>query len=136
MKEGYMEDKISIKERIKQVQDIKKEMLFVKDWDVEVEIRTLSGVGRAKVLSTAIKKDGSMDFEKMYTELLLGCVFDPETGEHVFDRADIPWMLEKSSGPIELIANKAMTLSGLTPESTAVIEKNSGNTQSEDSILN
>ena len=126
----------SLKERIKHSQDIRKEILNIEEWDVDVEIRTMSGAGRAKVLSSAIKKDGTMDFEKMYSELLLNCVFEPDTDNRVFDNSDLSWLMTKSSKPIEQIVTKAMELSGLTGEAAAVIEKNSEKTQSGDSTLN
>ena len=105
---------MSLKDKIKAASDIKKELVKVPEWDAEIEVRTMTGVQRALMMNQSIDSDGKILYEKMYPDMVIACSYDPETGKLLFDESDKGWLMEKSCSAIELIATKAMRLSGLT----------------------
>lgn len=104
----------SLRERILSAQDIQSERVYVPEWDVEVEVRSMTGAQRARVLQGATV-DGEVDLERLYPILLIETVYDPETGEPVFEAADRDALNAKNSGALERIAKVAMRLSGIEP---------------------
>lgn len=113
-----------LREKILNSKDIKTESVFVDDWQVEVEVRGMTGKARAALMDNTMKDNGKMDFEKLYPELLIATVYDPETGEQVFQPADRDQLNTKSSGAMEKVAKVAMKLSGLDPNHVEKAEKN------------
>ncbi len=104
---------MNLKEKIKDTNDIRKETVKVPEWDVKIEIRTMTGVQRSLMMNRAIDKKGTILYERMYPDMVIACCYDPKTGEQIFEEADKDWLMEKSCSAIELIATKAMRLSGL-----------------------
>ena len=102
----------SLRERILSAQDIQSERVYVPEWDVEVEVRSMTGAQRARVLQGATV-DGEVDLERLYPILLIETVYDPETGDRVFSPADRDALNAKNSGALERIAKVAMRLSGI-----------------------
>lgn len=107
---------MSLRDRILAADDIGKELFNVPLWDVEVEIRTMTASERSKMLNSAMDKDGNLDLEQLYPRILIATVFDPKSGEKVFDADDVAALQNKSASAVESVAQKAMTLSGLTPD--------------------
>ena len=116
---------MSIRDRILQSKDIQSNKLTVEQWGVELDIRTMTAIERSRLVATCSKPDGSVDMEKMYPLLLIAAVYDPETGEKVFSADDMEALQEKSASAIELVAQKVMEVSGMTPK--AVDEEGKGN---------
>lgn len=120
-----VEKKISLRDKILAAKDLKSERMYIEEWDVEIEIRSLTGKTRAKLMSVAMDgRTGKMDFEKLYPELIIACAYDPESGEPIFNSTDREAINAKSGGVLERIAKVAMELSGLTEESVVEAEKN------------
>lgn len=108
---------LSIRDTIKSAVDIESEVIEIPQWDqVKIEVRSMSGRARAKLLRQAVQPDGSMDFEALYPSVLIACCHDPDTGELVFSEEDMAWINDKSAGPVEKLAQIGMRLSGLTQE--------------------
>jgi len=112
-------------DKIKNVDDIKKEVVHVSQWDCDVEVRTMSGLERAMLLGRCMDKDNNVIQDKFQSGVLIACLYDPETGEKLFSEADADWLIKKSSGAIEKLAGAAMRVSGLTREAMETAEKNS-----------
>jgi len=104
----------SLRERILSAQDIQSERVHVPEWDVEVEVRSMTGAQRARVLQGATV-DGEIDLERLYPILLIETTYDPESGERIFNPADRDALNSKNSGALERIAKVAMRLSGIEP---------------------
>jgi hypothetical protein len=126
MKKGgkKMKAATSIREKIKAAEDILFEDIPISQWDVTVRVQTMSGLERAKLLSTCLSPDGEVIQSKFQIGLLVSCCKDPDTGEPIFQEDD-EWLLEKSSGAIERLASAAMRVSGLTRAALEEAEKNS-----------
>lgn len=123
---------MSLRDKILAAKDIESEQVLVKQWDVTVEVRGLTGRQRAILLQDVIGPKGKIDMQKLYPQLVVISTYDPEDGKPVFQAGDIDAISEKSGGALEAIAQVAMRLSGLN-EGDA--EKNSENTPSGSSIL-
>ena len=112
-------------DKIKNSDDIKKEIIHVPQWDCDVEARTMSGLERAMLLGACMDKDNNVIQDRFQSGLLIACLYDPETGEKLFAESDADWLMKKSSGAIEKLASTVMRLSGLTKEAMEDAEKNS-----------
>ena len=90
---------MSLRDRIIAVDDTQRELVNIDEWGVEVEIRGMSGAARASISQDAADNNGAIDFRKMMPEIVVQCVFDPKTGEQVFDPSDKDVVMGKSEPP-------------------------------------
>jgi hypothetical protein len=121
----------NLREKILGASDIRREQVHVPEWEVEVEVRGLTGAQRARLMKNSVDAKGAVDFERMYPELLIASTFEPETGEPLFTAADRDALSAKSGAALERIAQAAMRLSGLNPGAAENAEKNSEATPSD-----
>lgn len=121
----------NIREQILGAKDIRSETVAVPDWGVTVEIRGLTGTQRARLMKNGFDARGTVDFERLYPELIIASTFDPATGQPVFEEADREALNAKSGAALEQLAQAAMRISGLSPDAGAVAEKNSDDTPSD-----
>lgn len=120
-----------IREQILGAKDIRSETVAIPEWGVTVEVRGLTGTQRARLMKNGFDARGTVDFERLYPELIIASVFDPETGEPVFGEADREALNAKSGAALEQVAQSAMRISGLSPDAGAQAEKNSSATPSD-----
>lgn len=113
-----------LREQILNSDDIKKENVKVDEWGVEVEVRGMTGAARNRLINKNMGKNGEMDLNGMYPDLIVSSVYDPKSGEQVFSEKDKDTLNAKSSGALEKVAQVAMRLSGLDEESHDVKIKN------------
>lgn len=111
----------TLRERIRAADDRRTKIVEVPEWDdVKVEVRSMTGLQRARYLKSAYDPDtGEPDFEAIYPQLLVTCVFDPDTGEQLFGPKDAEWLNEKNSAALERVATVCLELAGLGEEGTA-----------------
>jgi len=114
---------MSLRDKIRSADDIKKEIVKIAVWDCSIELRTMTAKQRAFVLNESMNDDGKIQHDKLHAQMLIACCFDPETQERIFSQDDSEWLMEKSSGPVELLVSKAMRISGLTKDATEQAEK-------------
>lgn len=103
---------MSIRDRIIAASDTAKELLELPEWGVTVEVRSMSGGARASLVQDASNNDGKLNFTAALPEIIIGCTFDPETGERVFQHSDKEALMEKSGQVLDKIIVVAMRLSG------------------------
>jgi len=115
---------MSLREQILEARDIQEELVEVPEWGVKILVRGLTGRQRAQLLQNAIDVAGRVDLARVLPELVIYCVYDPETKEQVFKPADRDMLLEKSGTVLERIATTAMRLSGLTQEALEEMKRN------------
>ncbi|MDQ0168447.1 hypothetical protein J2S11_004409 [Bacillus horti] len=113
-----------MREKILAVKDIKEKVVHIDEWETEVLIRGLNGAKRARLLQNNIDKQGAINFERMYPELLILTVHDPESKEPVFQPEDRDALNAKNGGVIEKLVQVAMTLSGLDAQAVESAVKN------------
>lgn len=112
----------NLRERIFSKNDRNSESLEIPEWGETVEIRSMSAKLRNGYIDLVMEQglDKESDAGKVglamipfLPQLVLEGVYDPVTGEKVFQEGDLPQLLEKSGEVIERIAHKVIALSGL-----------------------
>ena len=126
---------MSLRDRILAVDDSQREQLVVPEWNMTIEIRGMSGASRASITQDAADNNGTINFGKMMPEIIVGCVFDPETGEQVFTADDRALVMEKSGAALDKIVTLAMALSGFGEKAVDDAGKGSLSMASADSSL-
>ncbi len=116
---------MSLKDQILAADDTTSEKVEVSEWGVTVEVRTMSGAARATILQSAVEDDGKVDLQKVYPDIIIGCTFDPETGERVFSPSDREILMQKSGAALDKVATVAMRLSGFTADAVDKAGKDS-----------
>lgn len=133
--------KKSLRMKILEAEDIQSQELYIPEWDATVEVRSLSGAERNRAIELAkqkAKKGGvpTIDLGRMYVEMIrFGC-YDPETGERLFDEADVGALGRKSTKALDRITGVIKELSGIGDDAEEELEGNSAATPDEESILN
>lgn len=107
-----------IKQKIRAAQDLARELVEVPEWDVSIEVRSMSARQRAQFaaqIESAQRADGVVQrIESLWQVVLLTCCFDPESGDPIFEDSDIDWLVEEKSGiVIDRLANTCLEVSGL-----------------------
>jgi hypothetical protein len=118
----------NLKDKIKAAEDQASEMVPVPEWDVTIEIRSMTAGERAKFMGRFVGGNGNLDFESMYPACLIATAFDPDTGELLFDDTDVVWLKEKNGAILERLAQKAMEMSGLDEKAVDRAGKDSSST--------
>ena len=119
---------MSLRDRIIAVDDLQREIVKIDQWGVEVEVRGMSGAARAAIVQDAADNNGSVNFAKMMPEVVVTCVYDPETGEPVFTHADKDTIMSKNGAALEKINTVAMRLSGFGSDAIDIAGKDSSST--------
>lgn len=124
---------MSLRDKILNADDITSEIIDIPAWEVQVEVRSMDGRSRTRLLKMASDAEGNIDMEVVYPEMILLCAFDPETGERIFKESDRDAVLSKSAGPVELLALAAMRVSGMSSDAMDEAGKDSSSTANDDS---
>jgi hypothetical protein len=124
---------VSIRDRIIAVDDLQRELVKIEQWGLEVEVRGMSGAARAAIVQDAADNNGNVNFAKMMPEIVVACVYDPQTGEQVFGADDKDLIMGKNGAALEKINTVAMRLSGFGADAVDVAGKGSLSTPKEGS---
>lgn len=107
--------KLTLEEKRAKVRTAKSflsKIVTVDEWDISFEIRSLSLVGKTALVGEQGDVD-SIDIAKVYPELVINTVFDPDSGEQFFSEDDISWLQQQPAGIIEYLGNAGLEISGL-----------------------
>lgn len=126
---------MSIRDQILNSNDIPKKLVKVKEWNVEVEVRGMTGAERTRILDLA-QGDGGMNLQMVYPEIVISTAFDAETGEKIFSPEDRTALLSKSANALDALATVGMQLSGFLAETSNDLGKDLSETVIEDSSSN
>lgn len=128
---------MGLKDTILAANDIPSETVDIPEWGVKVQCRgldvsTYTGLQRAARTDVTPGGDAQVDMRLFYCLLVVGGVYDPDTGAPVFTEADIPALGEKAMHPIDRLTKVINRLSGMgedgDPEK-AVIEQGKGSSE-------
>ena len=118
--------------KIRAAQDVAVELYEVPEWDVVVELRSMSARQRAAFASNVdVASDGTVDMGGNRVELMWGtvieaCCFDPESAEPVFTAEDIEWLMaEKNASVVDSLANACLAISVMGADSESDAGKDS-----------
>lgn len=113
---------MSLRDQILETQDIQTKVVDVPEWDVEIEIRGLTGKERSAWETDVYQVDNQGNVQQnraFYKEkFLVKCLYDPDSGEKIFTEEDVEALAEKDGTVISRLFNFAQDLSGMV-ESTA-----------------
>lgn len=126
---------MSLRDQILNSNDIPKELVKVKEWNIEIEVRGMTGAERTRILDLAQAGDG-MNLQMVYPEIVISTAFDAETGEKIFNPEDRTALLSKSANALDALATVGMRLSGFLAETSNDLGKDSSETVIEDSSSN
>ena len=121
---------MSLRDQIFAIEDIRKEIVEIPEWgDVKIEVRSLTGGDRARILETGVDAMGNVSLQRVYPEMVIASAFDPESGERVFDENDKDGLMAKNALAIDRLATVATRLSGLNEEAVDEAGKTSSSTR-------
>lgn len=116
---------MSLRDRIFATDDAQRQIIEIPEWGVNVEVRGMSGAARFAVMQTTADNNGAINFARMIPEIIIGCTFDPETGEQVFEDTDRDSLMLKSGKALDRIVELAMEISGMGNKAVDVEGKDS-----------
>ena len=123
-------------DQIRAAHDVSAELYDIPEWDVTVELRSMSARQRAAFASNVdFTADGGVQMDANRVELMWGaviqaCCFDPDNGEPVFTEEDIEWvMAEKNANVVDSLANACLAVSGMGADSEGDAGKDSSDSQ-------
>ena len=127
---------MSIRETIQAADDGSATAYDIPEWDVTVEIRSMTARSRAQFVAELSSDDGTIGgltdpgrIEGMWWHVISQTCFDPATGELAFEDGDEEWLFEKNAKVVNDLANECMTASGLTEEAQGDAGKDSSGSQ-------
>ena len=123
---------MSMKNKIRSAQDIDRELVDVPEWDVTIEVRSMTVRQRASFISASqdTSENSGDRVETVYGQILVTCCLEPETGEPVFDEEDLSWLMtEKSGSVIDKLVSRCLEVSGLKEKAVDEAGKDSLDSQ-------
>lgn len=129
----------NLRDRIAAADDLQSEIVEVPEWDnVKLEIRGMSGKARSRLMQNYVDEESGRvipDYTRYLPDVLIACIYDPETGEPAFENTDQDReILDARSGAvIERLSDTALRLSGLTPDAVDKAGKDFSTNQKDDS---
>ncbi len=122
---------LSLRDRIRECDDITRELVKVPEWNCAIEMRSPTAAEGYALEEWYLAAKGSDDdktpnpakFRGMKERYISCCAYDPDTGKQLFGEEDIEWLQEKSSNVIEGLWNVASRLTGLTEDEAEKLGK-------------
>ena len=113
----------SIREAIQAADDGTADLHEIPEWDVVVEIRSMTARSRAQFVAEMASEDGTIagvnDPDRiigMWWHVISQTCYDPDSGERAFEDDDQQWLFDKNARVVNDLANACMAASGLTEE--------------------
>lgn len=102
-----------LRKTILEFDDLEKEIVAVPEWGgLKVEVRSITSKTRSRILQQA-SKGGELNLERWFPELVVATAHDPESGEKLFEPADVEALNEKNGNAISRLAEVAQRLAGM-----------------------
>lgn len=128
---------MNLREKILAAADIPSQTVEIPEWNVTLLVKGMSAGDRITLMQNAFdQKTQQVNMAAVYPDVVVSCVYDPETGEPVFTDADKAAILSKASAAVEKIADVGLRLSGIGKDSDDAAGKDSSSTPKDDSSSN
>ena len=101
---------MSLRDTIHDAADLEETTMTIPEWDVTILVRAMTGAQRMKMVEQTEAKNR----DHFYADILIALVYDPDSGEPVFDPADRDWIMGKSGAVLERIGQEAIRISGVS----------------------
>ena len=134
-----------LSEKIRAVNDVSAQPYHIPEWDVTLEIRSMTARSRAAFVAQMSSEDGTITgvndpgrIEGMWWHVISQTCYDPASGELAFDAEAAAWFMDKNAKIVNSLANECMAASGLSDEAADEAGKDSSAslTDEADEILN
>lgn len=118
----------NLREHILNKSDLEEELVHVPGWDCDLLVRALTGAQRAKFQKQLVARTPgatpsgevlSINWERMWADLVIVSAHDPEDGSLIFAPTDRDALLAKAALNLEAVASVARRLSGLDDNALA-----------------
>ena len=104
-------------DKIRQSDDRVVEIIDVPEWDVKIELRSMTALQRS-LMQVEWADTEEQSAAVLYQTVLQHCCFDPDTGDQVFNEEDSEWILaDKSAQVVDRVAQACLKVSGLSADS-------------------
>jgi hypothetical protein len=131
---------MSLRDQILAADDIVTEIVKVPEWGVDVEVRSMTGAERTRILDLAMADDGEMNLQTVYPEVVIASAFEPPaegaargSGAQIFTPEDREALQQKNAVAVDRLAQVGLRLGGFTQESADAVGKDSSATPEGDS---
>lgn len=114
---------MSLRDTILSVDDLGKETLVIPEWSATIEIRGMTGLGRAQIFGVG-KNDNDSELETRWF-FISTQVYDPETKALLFQASDKDAVMGKSATVIDAILEVIYRINGYNKTAVEDAEKNS-----------
>ncbi len=116
----------TLREQIFSAPDIEEVVLTIKEWgDIKIKVCSLTaGEGGALFAKTKKDRHGNMNPQDLAVRLVIAGSYHPDTGQKIFGDADLAALSGKSLGPIQILAQEIMRMSGMDAIALEEAEKN------------
>lgn len=122
------------KAQILQAVDLRRETVDVPEWGGSVLVRELTAAGRDQFEQGMLRTDADgrrlPDFANMRARLVSMCLIDEETGELMFEPAELDLLGKKSAAALSRVFEVCQRLNGMTGGDVEAAAKNSETGQS------
>lgn len=95
--------------------DRRKTVVEVPEWDVRIQVRSLTARARAEFIRMAgsVKGDRAAQQEQVLPWVIVECCYDEETGEQLFTHEDHAALLDRHPDVLDRLSAAALIVSGL-----------------------
>jgi hypothetical protein len=125
---------MNLRDTILAAQDIPSESVTIPEWGVDLLVKGMSAGDRITLMQNAYDQNTQqVNMAAVYPDIVVSCVFDPDTDEPVFSDSDKGALMAKSSAAIEAIAAVGLRLSGIGKDESDALGKDSSSTPNGDS---
>ena len=124
---------VNLRESVLNAKDVPEQLVDVPEWGGTFLVRGMTVKDRASYYSRITVND-KIDATLLNPELLIACVYDPETGRKVFEASDRDMLGSKSAQAAEKLTSVAMELSGIGAQAEQQAVQDLGETQTGGSV--
>lgn len=112
---------MSLRDRILAAKDYRSELVEIPEWEATVEVRELDGMTRARLAAQVGDEANPERLTVVYPMLLGSSLYDPTTGDRLFDtEEDVAALMGKSGAVLDRLAIVALRVSGMTEDAVDV----------------
>lgn len=103
---------MSRREEILSRSNFLKERMSAAEWG-ELEIRELGGIQRRRIMESSVNGGEKIDPLKAQVEAIIESVYDPETGQRMFQESDRDALMLQPARLLDMVGKVALRLSGM-----------------------
>jgi hypothetical protein len=123
-----------IRDRIGKARPYSSRTIDVPEWDISVEIRSMTLGDRNEMAMSMVNADGtSKPMGLFYPAILIACTYDAE-GNKVFTDQDFGWIESLDAKTLDLIAEPALEMNGMKNAPKKVEEEAGKSGKTDDSV--